>query len=186
MASIAIGCCAFGLFACGGESTTSLPTVSPPAATQQSKEDDQPAAADGLASPELGLTPLPTVEQVRDAAPGGRLDPFAPLLPSTPGSVTDPDADLDQESAADSASDPAVDPGSGITVTGVLLVGGQSRALASNAQLSGVLCVSADGRCSADSALLLPPGWSVLAIDVPSGCVRLAENGTPQDPLCIS
>ena len=186
MAPIAIGCCAVGLLACGGESTTAEPPLTPPASPGPQNNDDQMAAADRLAPPQLGLTPLPTVEQVRDAAPGGRPDPFAPLQPSTPGSGAAPDADPDQDPAADSASDPAADPGSGITVTGVLRVGGQSRALASNAQLSGVLCVSADGRCSGDSALLLPPGWSVVAIDVPSGCVRLAENGTPQDPLCIS
>ncbi len=182
MASIAIGCCALGLFACGGESTTSEPAVSPPASTTPPSEEEQQSAADRIAPPELGLTPLPTVEQVRDAAPGGRLDPFAPLQPSAPELETNPDADPDQEPGAD----PAVDPGSGIKVTGVLLVAGQSRALASNAELSGVLCVSADGRCSGDSAPLLPPGWSVLAIDVPSGCVRLAQNGTAQDPLCIS
>ena len=156
--------------------------MSPAASTSPADDADQDEAAVSIASPDLGLTPLPTVEQVRDAAPGGRLDPFAPLQPSTPEAAADPDAAPDEESAAD----PAVDPGSGIRVTGVLLVGGQSRALASNAQVSGVLCVSADGRCSGDSALLLPPGWSVVAIDVPSGCVRLAQNGTPQDPLCIS
>ena len=156
--------------------------MSPAASTSPADGADQDGAAVSIASPDLGLTPLPTVEQVRDAAPGGRLDPFAPLQPSTPEAAADPDAAPDEESAAD----PAVDPGSGIRVTGVLLVGGQSRALASNAQVSGVLCVSADGRCSGDSALLLPPGWSVVAIDVPSGCVRLAQNGTPQDPLCIS
>ena len=183
IASIVIGCCGFGLVACGGEATTSAPEVSPAASTRPAEDADLDAGpAVSIAPPELGLTPLPTVEQVRDAAPGGRLDPFAPLQPSIPETAADPDAALDQ----DSASDPAVDPGSGIKVTGVLLVGGQSRALASNAQLSGVLCVSADGRCSGDSALLLPPGWSVVAIDVPSGCVRLAQNGKPQDPLCIS
>ena len=187
LASIVIGCCGFGLVACGGEDTTSAPEVSPAASTRPADDSDLDGGpAVSIAPPELGLTPLPTVEQVRDAAPGGRLDPFAPLQPSIPETAADPDAAQNEDSAADSASDPAVDPGSGITVTGVLLVGGQSRALASNAQLSGVLCVSADGRCSGDSALLLPPGWSVVAIDVPSGCVRLAQNGTPQDPLCIS
>ena len=181
------------LSGCGGESSTSQPLAAPPASKTAAESLEQELAANQTAPPELGLTPLPTVEQVREAAPGGRQDPFAPLPgamagSTTPagnpeqGSATDPATDP----AADPASEPAADPGSGITLTGVLLVNGQSRALASTADLSGVLCVSADGRCSGDSAALLPPGWSVLAIDVPSGCVRLAQNGTPQDPLCIS
>ena len=155
------------------------------ALTNVLSEVEQELAADQMAPPELGLTPLPTVEQVREAAPGGRQDPFAPLPGATAGSTT-PAGNPEEGSAADPDSEPVADPGSGITVTGVLLVGGQSRALVSTGDLSGVLCVSPDGRCSGDSAVLLPPGWSVLAIDVPSGCVRLAQNGTPQDPLCIS
>ena len=67
-----------------------------------------------------------------------------------------------------------------------MLVGGQSRALVRNDTTSGVLCVGSDGRCDADSPPLLPPGWSVLTIDVQRGCIRLAENGNPQTPVCMA
>ena len=51
---------------------------------------------------------------------------------------------------------------------------------------SGVICVGADGRCGKDARLLLPTGWSVLSIDVASGCMRLALNDEPQDSFCIA
>ena len=50
----------------------------------------------------------------------------------------------------------------------------------------GVICVGADGRCGEDAPLLLPTGFSVLSIDVASGCIRLALNDEPQYPCCIA
>ena len=114
-------------------------------------------------APDIGLTPLPTVEQVQEAAPGGRADPFGRL------------------SAAD-----VQDPASGLTLTGVLMVGTQQRALVTTPSGSGVICVGSDGRCGDDSPVLLPAGWSVLSIDVARGCIRLALNGEAQDPFCIA
>ena len=113
--------------------------------------------------PPIGLTPLPSAEEVQQAAPGGRVDPFSPL------------AGVDAE-----------DPTIGLTLTGVLLVGNQKRAMVTTPSGSGVICVGSDGRCGADAPVILPTGWSVLSIDVERGCIRLALNGEPQDPVCIA
>ena len=100
-------------------------------------------------APPIGLTPLPSAEEVQHAAPGSRADPFAPLV---------------GVEAAD-----AQDPTTGHALTGVLLVGDQKRAIVTTPNGSGVICVGADGRCGADAPLLLPTGWSVLSIDVARG-----------------
>ena len=70
--------------------------------------------------------------------PGGRADPFAPLV---------------GVEAAD-----AQDPTTGHALTGVLLVVDQKRAIVTN-----------------------PTGS-----DMERGCIRLALNDEPQDPLCIA
>ena len=80
----------------------------------------------------------------------------------------------------------AEDPTTDLTLTGVLLVGNQQRAMVTTPSGSGVICVGSDGRCGADAPVILPTGWSVLSIDVERGCIRLALNGEPQDPLCIA
>ena len=116
--------------------------------------------------PPIGLTPLPSAEEVQQAAPGGRADPFGPLL---------------GVEAAD-----AQDPTTGLTLTGVLLVGDQKRAMVTTPTGSGVICMGSDGRCGEDAPVLLPTGWSVLSIDVARGCIRLALNDEPQDPFCIA
>ena len=117
-------------------------------------------------APPIGLTPLPSAEEVQQAAPGGRADPFGPLL---------------GVEAAD-----AQDPTTGLTLTGVLLVGDQKRAMVTTPTGSGVICMGSDGRCGEDAPVLLPTGWSVLSIDVARGCIRLALNDEPQDPFCIA
>ena len=58
------------------------------------------------AASSIGITPLPSAEEVQQAAPGGRAYPFGPLV------VTD-----------------AQDPKTGLTLTGVLLVGEQKRGM---------------------------------------------------------
>ena len=118
----------------------------------------------------IGLIPLPTAREVQDAAPGGRNDPFAPL----PRPQDKPGAG------------PTQDSGFSVTLTGVLTVGHQHRALVSTAQGSGVICVGSDGRCGQDAPVLLPTGWSVLSIDVERGCIRLALNDEPQEPFCMA
>ena len=113
------------------------------------------------------------MQDVQNAAPGGRNDPFAPLLSA-------------QIQPEEGQPGDAEDSGSGVTLTGVLTVGNQRRALVTTALGTGVICVGADGRCSSDIPELLPPGWSVLSIDVQRGCIQLALNGQPQDSLCIA
>ena len=117
-------------------------------------------------APPIGLTPLPSAEEVQQAAPGGRSDPFAPLV------------------GVDATG--AQDPNTGLTLTGVLLVGDQKRAMLTTASGSGVVCVGSDGRCGEDAPVLLPTGWSVLSIDVERGCIRLALNDEPQEPFCMA
>ena len=118
------------------------------------------------AVPPIGLTPLPSAEEVQQAAPGGRADPFGPLVGVDSADVQDPTTRL--------------------TLTGVLLVGNQKRAMVSTPSGSGVICVGSDGRCGEDAPVLLPTGWSVLSIDVARGCIRLALNEEPQEPFCIA
>ena len=118
------------------------------------------------AVPPIGLTPLPSAEEVQQAAPGGRADPFGPLVGVDAAYVQDPTT--------------------GLTLTGVLLVGDQKRAMLTTPSGSGVICAGADGSCGEDAPLLLPSGWSVLSIDVARGCIRMALNDEPQDPFCIA
>ena len=65
-------------------------------------------------------------------------------------------------------------------------VGAQRRALVKTQQISGALCIGGDGRCVADVEQVLPPGWSVLSIDVDRGCLGLARDGEAQDLICLS
>ena len=106
---------------CGGETPTATALPSVPVKPAPLPETSAPAA------PPIGLTPLPSAEEVQQAAPGGRADPFAPLV---------------GVEAAD-----AQDPTTGLTLTGVLLVGDQKRAMVTTPSGSGVICVGADGRC---------------------------------------
>ena len=144
---------------CGGETPTA--TVLPPVPVKPPLPETSAPAA-----PPIGLTPLPSAEEVQQAAPGGRADPFGPLV------VVE---------AAD-----AQDPTTGLTLTGVLLVGDQKGAMVTTPTGSGVICMGSDGRCGEDAPVLLPTGWSVLSIDVARGCIRLALNDEPQDPFCIA
>ncbi len=145
---------------CGGETPTATALPSVPV-----KPEPLPETS-AVQAPPIGLTPLPSAEEVQQAAPGGRADPFAPLV---------------GVEAADAQA-----PTTGLALTGVLLVGDQKRAIVTTPTGSGVICVGADGRCGADAPLLLPTGWSVLSIDVASGCIRFALNDEPQDPFCIA
>ena len=123
--------------------------------------------------PDLGLIPLPSVEEVRQSAPGGRPDPFQPLAVERPATGVEPTGAV-------------VDPASGLTLTGVMRVGQQRRALVQTSAGAGVLCIGIDGRCSDDVEVLLPTSWSVLSIDVEQGCLGLSRDGEAQDPICLS
>ena len=145
---------------CGGETPTATALPPVPGKPAPLPEMSAPVA------PPIGLTPLPSAEEVQQAAPGGRADPFGPLVGVETADVQDPTT--------------------GLTLTGVLLVGDQKRAMLTTASGSGVVCVGSDGRCGEDAPVLLPTGWSVLSIDVERGCIRLALNDEPQDPFCMA
>ena len=145
---------------CGGETPTATALPSVPVKPEPLPETSE------VQAPPIGLTPLPSAEDVQQAAPGGRADPFAPLVGVEAADAQNPTASL--------------------ALTGVLLVGDQKRAIVTTPNGSGVICVGADGRCGADAPLLLPTGWSVLSIDVASGCIRFALNDEPQDLFCIA
>ena len=145
---------------CGGQTPTA--TALPPVPLKPAPLPE--TAANALLT--TGLTPLPSAEEVQQAAPGGRADPFGPLVGLEAADVQDPNA--------------------GLNLTGVLLVGDQKRAMLTTASGSGVVCVGSDGRCAEDAPVLLPTGWSVLSIDVERGCIRLALNDEPQDPFCMA
>ena len=82
---------------CGGETPTATALPSVPVKPAPLPETSAPAA------PPIGLTPVPSAEEVQQAAPGGRADPFAPLV------------------GVEAAG--AQDPTTGRALTGVLLVG---------------------------------------------------------------
>ena len=117
---------------CSGETPTATALPPVPVKPAPLPEMSLPPA------PPIGLTPLPSAEEVQQAAPGGRADPFAPLVGAEPAD--------------------AQDPTTGLALTGVLLVGDQKRAIVTTPNGSGVICVGADGRCGADAPLLLPTG----------------------------
>ena len=115
---------------CSGETPTATALPPVPVKPAPLPEMSLPPA------PPIGLTPLPSAEEVQQAASGGWADPFAPLVGAEPAD--------------------AQDPTTGLALTGVLLVGDQKRAIVTTPNGSGVICVGADGRCGADAPLLLP------------------------------
>ena len=146
---------------CGSETPTATALPSVPV-----KPEPLPETS-AVQTPPIGLAPLPSAEEVKQAAPGGRADPFAPLVGVEAADAQDPTTGLAQ-------------------LKGVLMVGDQKRAIVTTPNGTAVICVGADGRCGADAPLLLPTGWSALSIDVARGCIRFALNDEPQDPFCIA
>ncbi|MEB3247633.1 MAG: hypothetical protein VKJ63_07180 [Synechococcus sp.] len=140
------------------------------------------------APPDLGFIPLPSVEQVQRAAPGGRADPFQPLPAQLAAAADKGAGSSDQEKGAEEGveADQLINPASDFTLTGVMLVGRQRRAFVQSPAGSAVLCIGNDGRCSSDAEQVLPATWSVLSIDLQRGCLQLAQAGKPQTALCLS
>ena len=114
-----------------------------------------PAAATGT---DVGLTPLPSPQQVLAALPIGRPDPFSPVVvPAQPGS-------------------PAPE---GLRLTGVLRsrFGPQAFLQLAPGQ-GGAVCLGPRGLCAGSGLpALLPPGWSVVSIDVANGRLLLNQGG---------
>ena len=146
---------------CGGETPTGTVLTPVPVKPAPLPETSRPP------TPQIGLTPLPSAEEVQKAAPGRRADPFGPLVGVEVADAQDTTTGLPQ-------------------LKGVLMVGDQKRAIVTTPSGSGVVCVGSDGRCGADAPLLLPTGWSVLSIDMARGCIRFALNDEPQDLFCIA
>ena len=169
-------CGLVSLAGCGSDEPTS---VSTPVVPPSPAASDQPPAPRAAAPPDLGFIPLPSVEQVQRAAPGGRADPFQPLPAQLAAAAKD-------GAEAGSEADRVINPASDLTLTGVMRVGRQRRAFVQLPVGSAVLCIGNDGRCSSDAEQVLPATWSVLSIDMQRGCLQLAQAGKPQTALCIS
>lgn len=74
----------------------------------------------------------------------------------------------------------------GLSLRGVLAVGGQLQALVSTATGSGAVCLGSRGRCLAEAEPLLPAGWTVQAIDLRRGCLTYSVGGKAQPPVCMT
>ncbi len=113
-----------------------------------------------------GLTPLPTSQQVVAAFPVGRKDPFgslvAEMVPGAAGggatavAALPPPAFLQQ-----------------LQISGVIQSGGQAEVVATFNGESGSL---RRGDRGGRDTKLLPPGWSVAAVDIPKGRLILQSG----------
>ncbi|MEY4431517.1 MAG: hypothetical protein RLZZ533_1453 [Cyanobacteriota bacterium] len=127
-----------------------LPAATPP--------NSAPASPPAPAVAGAGFTPLPSPQQVLAALPVGRPDPFAPVLTSA------------------QAAGPAPE---GLRLTGVLRSRWGPQAFLQLAPgQGGAVCVGPRGLCAGSGLpALLPPGWSVLRIDVAQGRLLLNQGG---------
>lgn len=141
------------LAACAGAppaadvSAVPAPPPPPPAPTK-------PLPAAAAVTP--GFTPLPSPQQVVGPLAKGRPDPFAPIVQPGKVLVTLPN---------------------GLRFNGVIRSSGRSRAMVELDGQAGPVCLGARGFCS-DSGTppMLPPGWTVAAIDVQNGLLLLRQG----------
>ena len=102
---------------------------------------------------------MPSPQQVVEAQPHGRVDPFAPVATAT--------ATATEESTSTE-----------LQLTGLIGSGRSARALISLGGLSGTVCVGRQGLCPGSGLpALLPPGWTVTGIDLGRGELRLNQAG---------
>ncbi len=126
--------------------------------TNQAQEPAAPDSPPQATAAGAGFTPLPSPQQVLAALPVGRADPFAPVV------------------APAQAGGPAAE---GLRLTGVLRsrFGAQAFLQLAPGQ-GGAVCVGPRGVCAGSGLpALLPPGWSVLSIDVAQGRLLLNQGG---------
>lgn len=160
-----------GLIGCGSPAPNA--SIPPPAAPIPS-----PAAASDPArpatppAPPVALTPLATPQQVVEAIPVGRPDPFAPA--QSQGELGPTGQPTGQPARPKLPA--------GFRLTGVIRTGGQSQAFVQIGDQSGPLCLGARGRCAGPGAdqPLLPPGWRVTGIDAVNGLLALSFGGFRQ------
>lgn len=176
----------------GGAKQAAEPPVSPPVV-------QAPKPAERLEA--TGLTPLPTTDQLLASMPIGRNDPFAPQpqaasavgpdQTSPAGSSASPAPGGRASLAPGSAGAVARRPGPGqrpapppplqlpadFRFNGVMRAGSRPQALVQLGPDIGTVCVGARGFCAGSGlAALLPPGWTVAAIDVERGRLTLRQG----------
>jgi len=169
------------------------PTVLVPPAPPESPAAAKPAKAPADAT--SGLRPLATPQEVLKSVELGRPDPFGRLIGALPVPLGPDGKPL---SVAAIAAATAAMRGQGqaagrgmpgrsgtgsfaplelpknFSLSGVIRGGGTSEAVVSYGNLSGSLRPGDRGGTSTD---LLPPGWSVAAIDVHRGVLTLQKDG---------
>ena len=100
---------------------------------------------------------MPSPQQVVEAQPHGRMDPFAPVVAAT----------TTEESTSTE-----------LQLTGLIGSGRSAQALISLGGQSGTVCVGRQGLCPGSGLpALLPPGWTVTGIDLGRGELRLNQAG---------
>ena len=141
------------LAGCGGSppatdvSAVPAPPPPPPAPAK-------PLPASASITP--GFTPLPSPQQVVGPLAKGRLDPFAPMV--QPGKVV-------------------ITLPNGLRFNGVIRSAGQSKAMVELDGQAGPVCLGARGFCpDSGTPPMLPPGWTVAAIDVQNGLLSLRQG----------
>ena len=137
------------LVACGTGQSSTAPSAPAAAITPARVSEPTPL------TPSPGFIAMPSAQQVVQAQPLGRSDPFAPVTPSP-------------------ASAPEVD----LQLTGLIGSGRSAQALVSLGGQSGMVCIGRQGLCPGSGLpALLPPGWTVTGIDLGRGQLRLNQAG---------
>ena len=139
------------LAACGtGSSSSRAPTTGaalPPAGTPEPTP----------LTPSGGFIAMPSPQQVVEAQPHGRVDPFAPVVAATA---------TEERTSSE------------LQLTGLIGSGRSAQALISLGSQSGTVCVGRQGLCPGSGLpALLPPGWTVTGIDLGRGELRLNQAG---------
>ena len=105
---------------------------------------------------------MPSPQQVVEAQPHGRVDPFAPVVAATA---------TEESTSTESTS-------TELQLTGLIGSGRSAQALISLGGQSGTVCVGRQGLCPGSGLpALLPPGWTVTGIDLGRGELRLNQAG---------
>jgi len=110
-------------------------------------------------SPSSAFIAMPSQQQVVEAQPHGRVDPFAPVATAV--------AEANDETTSVE-----------LQLTGLIGSGRNAQALISLSGQSGTVCVGRQGLCPGSGLpALLPPGWTVTGIDLERGELRLNQAG---------
>ncbi len=141
------------LAGCGG-SPPAADVSAVPAAPPPPPAPAKPLPASASITP--GFTPLPSPQQVVGPLAKGRLDPFAPIVQPGKVLITLPN---------------------GLRFNGVIRSSGQSKAMVELDGQAGPVCLGARGFCpDSGTPPMLPPGWTVAAIDVQNGLLSLRQG----------